>query len=566
MQFTSTLYAHQLDGVAFLKRRSTEQRGALLADGLGFGKTAQVLAAAIDLKIDHMIIVVPRALLEQWTFEIQKHTQHCKINTIVCNSKVHKNVHKKVYKKTIPQQEEIETLFSGSIGNHPSKKRKLSSQPDVEPTHILTTLHSIKSKWSTFETFAAHFYHKKIAIIFDEAHILRNSTTKIFQIATRLINLFHYTHNIWAVTSTPFQNCVADVASLQLLISNNDKQPKEPWAAPEWWDRHSCDPLSISLWKQNAILLRDQQALASMLPPLRGVVLRYNLQGHAAEQYWNIASTLTNKSTTSLTTMLQLQQTAIHPSLCCAEPFASIESFETSEFPNCTVDNHFVETGEMSKVSAFLSFLQTTDRTGPFLVFDMFVHTLDLVHQTLAQQYPSALILRYDGTRTATQRSAALAALRQQHSQKVFLLITFRAGGIGLQLEQANTVFILSTWYNPFLQFQIVKRAHRLGQTRDVLVVFFEGRFTVDVAAAMLQCRKLKQCNLLLATGETLVNAVQPSMSTHHDFVKYCELVHQIHRRYSFVQQDQQEQSIEMDYKTGTNRAHNIPWIEWEKD
>jgi SNF2 family DNA or RNA helicase len=70
------------------------------------------------------------------------------------------------------------------------------------------------------------------------------------------------------------------------------------------------------------------------------------------------------------------------------------------------------------------------------------------------------------------------------------LLVSLRAGGTGLDLTAADHVFLLDPWWNPAVEDQAADRAHRIGQTRPVLVHRLVARETVEERILELQTRK----------------------------------------------------------------------------
>jgi SNF2 family DNA or RNA helicase len=70
------------------------------------------------------------------------------------------------------------------------------------------------------------------------------------------------------------------------------------------------------------------------------------------------------------------------------------------------------------------------------------------------------------------------------------MLISLRAGGLGLNLTAADHVFLLDPWWNPAVEEQAADRAHRLGQDRPVLVYHLVAAETVEERILALQTHK----------------------------------------------------------------------------
>ena len=90
---------------------------------------------------------------------------------------------------------------------------------------------------------------------------------------------------------------------------------------------------------------------------------------------------------------------------------------------------------------------------------------------------------------------------------KVFL-ISIKAGGLGLNLTEADYVFILDPWWNPAVEAQAIDRAHRIGQKKKVFTYKFITRDTVEEKILQLQKRKRSLSDSLITTEESIVKAL----------------------------------------------------------
>src|SRR5690606_37565950 len=76
-------------------------------------------------------------------------------------------------------------------------------------------------------------------------------------------------------------------------------------------------------------------------------------------------------------------------------------------------------------------------------------------------------------------RSEPVTTLKENSSIKIFL-ISIKAGGVGLNLTEADYVFILDPWWNPAVEQQAIDRSHRIGQTKNVFIYKFISKDTVE--------------------------------------------------------------------------------------
>src|SRR5262249_36056520 len=124
------------------------------------------------------------------------------------------------------------------------------------------------------------------------------------------------------------------------------------------------------------------------------------------------------------------------------------------------------------------------------LGFRQWTSLLDRVEPVLrAAELPFA---RLDGS---TRDRAAVVDAFQSESGPPVMLVSLRAGGTGLNLTAADSVFILDPWWNPAVEDQAAHRApriraHRIGQTRPVMVYRLVATGTVEERVLALQARK----------------------------------------------------------------------------
>jgi ATP-dependent DNA helicase len=177
--------------------------------------------------------------------------------------------------------------------------------------------------------------------------------------------------------------------------------------------------------------------------------------------------------------------------LCCNSPYNFFNPFVAAEtsgsetFASETEPDETVVTtsGKMMLLDSLLP--ELLSRGHKVLIFSQFTTTLDLLGQYLAlRSWPHA---RIDGSVAQTDRQEQIKSFNNPTKSKskskdatnVFLLST-RAGGQGINLASADTVILFDSDWNPQQDLQAMDRAHRIGQTRNVIVYRFATRNTVE--------------------------------------------------------------------------------------
>jgi SNF2 family DNA or RNA helicase len=158
-------------------------------------------------------------------------------------------------------------------------------------------------------------------------------------------------------------------------------------------------------------------------------------------------------------------------------------------------------TGDSGKLEDVTYMLENAISEGhKVLIFSQFVKHLELVRQYLKTNKIDFAYL--DGS--STDRKEQVERFNKDPQLKVFL-ISIKAGGLGLNLTEADYVFILDPWWNPAVEAQAVDRAHRIGQRKKVFTYKFITRNTVEEKILTLQKRKLKLTTELITTEESFM-------------------------------------------------------------
>ncbi|BEI81856.1 hypothetical protein CcaverHIS002_0210160 [Cutaneotrichosporon cavernicola] len=143
-----------------------------------------------------------------------------------------------------------------------------------------------------------------------------------------------------------------------------------------------------------------------------------------------------------------------------------------------------------------LESMRQEEPTFKALVFSQFTSFLDLIERTLTKE--GVRWLRFDGSMSQLQRAACVEEFGKSVKEPVVLLISLKAGGVGLNLTMANHVFMMDTWWNEAIEQQAIDRVHRLGQTRPVFVTRYIIKGTVEKRIIKIQRTKTALINASL--------------------------------------------------------------------
>eukprot|EP01017_Pseudomicrothorax_dubius_P043905 TRINITY_DN7377_c0_g1_i6.p1 TRINITY_DN7377_c0_g1~~TRINITY_DN7377_c0_g1_i6.p1 ORF type:complete len:415 (-),score=94.53 TRINITY_DN7377_c0_g1_i6:162-1406(-) len=155
-----------------------------------------------------------------------------------------------------------------------------------------------------------------------------------------------------------------------------------------------------------------------------------------------------------------------------------------------------------SKIAAITAVMnEILQKKEKIVVFSQFTGMLTLLEH--AMSLGGIRFLRFDGSFTPVKRGKILEQFRKDEEISV-LSVSLRAGGVGLNLTEANHVIICDPWWNPAIEEQAVDRIHRIGQKRDVFVYRFICKDTVEEKILRLQenKRELFDLTMTVSAGE----------------------------------------------------------------
>ncbi|KAG2658794.1 hypothetical protein PVAP13_1KG309205 [Panicum virgatum] len=161
------------------------------------------------------------------------------------------------------------------------------------------------------------------------------------------------------------------------------------------------------------------------------------------------------------------------------------------------VDKNWVES---SKISALLQELEVLRSSGAkSIVFSQWTAFLDLLQIPLSRNNFS--FARLDGTLNLQQREKVIKEFSEDRGILV-LLMSLKAGGVGINLTAASSAFVMDPWWNPAVEEQAVMRIHRIGQTKTVSIKRFIVKGTVEERMEAVQARKQRMISGALTDQE----------------------------------------------------------------
>lgn len=160
---------------------------------------------------------------------------------------------------------------------------------------------------------------------------------------------------------------------------------------------------------------------------------------------------------------------------------------------------HYDPNKTSSKIQALVSHLRMLKEQSPgeqVVVFSQFSSYLDLIENELrlleSNEDLEFVVYKFDGRLNLNEREKILQkfARKDGHGKITVLLLSLKAGGVGLNLTCASKAFMMDPWWSPSIEDQAIDRIHRIGQEQKVKVVRFIVKNSIETKMLKIQEKK----------------------------------------------------------------------------
>ncbi|WP_344312446.1 DEAD/DEAH box helicase, partial [Agromyces terreus] len=324
-------------------------------------------------------------------------------------------------------------------------------------------------------------------LVLDEAQFVKNAATKVHAAARGIRAPFRL-----AVTGTPIENDLGELwAILQLVAPGlfpSRRAFDEQYRRPIEQDRNLERRERLRRRIRPLLLRRTKEVVAPELPPKQEQVLEVAL----APAHRRLYDTMLQRERQKLLGLiddLDRNRFIVYRSLTLLRMLALDATL---------IDDDRYAGMPSAKLDALFEQLDDVIAEGHrALVFSQFTSFLGRARARLeAAGVPYAYL---DGSTPVRRRDAEIARFRAGEAS-VFL-ISLKAGGFGLNLTEADYVFLLDPWWNPASEAQAVDRTHRIGQTKQVMVYRLVAADTIEQKVMALKERKGELVASILDAG-----------------------------------------------------------------
>ena len=457
-----TLKPYQMKGLEWLVSLFNNNLNGILADEMGLGKTIQTIAMITHLvefkgEMGPYLVIVPLSTLSNWVLEFQKWAPSISV-----------------------------IGYKGS----PNTRRLLANAIRGSRFNVLITTYEYiikdkpvlsKVKW-------------KFQIV-DEGHRMKNQSCKL----TQVLNTHYLSPHRLLLTGTPLQNKLPELwALMNFLLPSIFKSVAtfEQWFNAPFQNAGE----KVELNEEESILIirrlhkvlrpfllrRLKKEVETQLPDKVEHIIRCEMSALQTQLYKHMkqgymlmdTNDKKNKSGNKalMNTIMQLRKICNHPFMFRHVEEAIAEKMYGPGSTTCEGSLLVRSAGKFELMERILPKLKATGHK--VLIFTQMTQVI-LLMEDYFNQY-GYKYLRLDGSTKADDRGELLKMFNAPDSDYDVFVLSTRAGGLGLNLQTADTVIIFDSDWNPHQDMQAQDRAHRIGQQNEVRVLRFVTSQSVE--------------------------------------------------------------------------------------
>ena len=490
----ATLRPYQVEGFQWLSFLYEQRLGGILADDMGLGKTVQALALLAHAIEEHraaserttkrgesvepfapFLVVAPTSVIANWAAEAERFLPEAKVVTIT------------------------ET----TAGKTPLAER-------IAGAHLVLTSYTLLRMDEDAYTGYARTLGRAVdeftgelsapegwgALLLDEAQFVKNTGTRAWSIARAMP-----ARTKIAMTGTPIENNLMELWALLAIVADglfpSARAFRDLYARPAESGEDPAHAAATAARLRRRIrpimLRRTKELVAAELPAKNDTRVNLPLApGHRRiydthlqrerQKVLGLLEDMDKNRFTIFQSLTLLRRLALDAALIDPEAYAGVSSVKrdylVQQLPDLLEKGHRV------------------------LVFSQFTGYLKSISARLAKEGIGHLYL--DGS---TRNRAEVIEAFTSGQEPVFL-ISLKAGGFGLNLTEADHVFIMDPWWNPAAEQQAVDRIHRIGQDKEVHVYRLVAEGTIEEKVMQLKESKAALFDAVVGEGEFASAAV----------------------------------------------------------
>ncbi|KAI1826039.1 PHD/FYVE-zinc-finger like domain-containing protein [Xylaria intraflava] len=455
------LMGYQMEGVNFLLYNFHQQRNVILADEMGLGKTIQIVAFISALAQSQplcwpFLAVVPNATCPNWRRELKQWAPDLR----------------------------VVTYHGGKVAQDLAYKHELYPDGRAGGMKAHVVIMSYEAAANVNNVFREVNW---VGLIVDEGQRLKNEETLLYKslrdmdIPCRIL-----------LTGTPLQNNKRELFNLLQFI-DTERNAEELDAKYAELTNENLPELHNLI--RPYFLRRTKRQVLKFLPPMAQIilpvtmtVLQEKLSKSIMARNPELIRAIMSKSRLKASERKSMNNILSDLRQCLCHPFCFNSDIEDKNVDAVQMHRNLVEASpKLLLLELMLPKLK--ERGHRVLIFSQFLHSLTILEDFLTGM--NMAYSRIDGSVSALEKQKRIDAYNAPDSPLFVMLLSTRAGGVGINLATADTVIIYDPDFNPHQDIQALSRAHRIGQKRKVLCFQLMTKNTVEEKIMQMGRKKM---------------------------------------------------------------------------
>ena len=438
----ATLRPYQVEGFEWLCTLSDMGFGGILADEMGLGKSVQLISYLLAQKEARAdcapaLIVCPASLVYNWIAEFEKFAPGLRA-IAVAGSK--------------PERDDILIEYAGE-------------NPTGTADVLVTSYDLMRRDVEVYQQIEFS------CVALDEAQYIKNHAT----LAAQAVKSVPSKHR-FALTGTPIENRLSELWSifdfLMPGLLGSYRRFRERYEQPIV-DGQEEAMRRLQELVGHFVMRRLKSDVLVDLPEKSENVVYAHMEGEQLKLYraheQRLRESIVGKSTAEFARerIAVLAELTRLREICC-DPHLVFDDYDDSS----------------AKLSTILDLVETAIDSGKkLLLFSQFTSYLDIISTHLSEQG----VAHYTITGATPKRQRLELVNEFNEDDTPVFLVSLKAGGTGLNLTGASVVIHADPWWNSAAEDQATDRAHRIGQTKDVMVYKVIAKDSIEERILALQ-------------------------------------------------------------------------------
>ena len=459
--FRGQLRPYQLKGASWLAFLRRFGLGGCLADDMGMGKTAQLIALLLERRttaekgdLDPTLVICPMSIVGNWQREIQRFAPA--LSVMIHHG--HERLSGEAFVEEARRHDVVITTYALALRDRE---------------------HLAEQGWEY--------------VVVDEAQNIKNEFAK----QTQAIKSLSARHRV-ALTGTPVENRLSELWSIMEFLNpgylGSATDFRQNFAIPieRYHNKERADVLKRVIQPFVLRRVKTDKSIIADLPDKQEMKVFCNLTQEQASLYEAVVKEMIEKIENAeeemerrgliLATLLKLKQVCNHPAQFIADG---------SKLAG--------RSGKLARLEEMLEEVLATGEKA--LIFSQFAQMGTLLRRHIQEMFGSEVLFLH-GAVPKKQRDSMVQRFQEERKGAQIFILSLKAGGVGLNLTAANHVFHFDRWWNPAVENQATDRAFRIGQTKNVQVHKFVCVGTLEERIDLMIEQKKELAENIVGSGE----------------------------------------------------------------